>query len=593
MHWSRRIRRLPWRWVPLATLVAAAFMLGYSGFQRHLAAAGQPKTAWDIAYLTVQLFFLESGAVDGPIGWQLQVARFLAPVVTAYAVVQAVLVLFAVQVQRTWLRWRGGHVVVCGLGRKGSRLVEELRRLGRRVIVIDHDPNNDDLAHCRSIGAVTIVGPAHHKWTLRKSHVHRADSLIAVTADDGTNVEIAVRAHELNRRRSALRGPLKCVVHVEEPRLRRLFQQHRIYSDPSDPFELELFNVFEVAARAMLREPPVLLPRRDRAGSPPHLLVVGMGRLGEALVRRVLKDWRIEHRGPRPPLRITIVDAHAAHREEQFRLRYPRLTETADLRFLTMDVNSADFAHGMFLQNGASQDLPDAAYLCLDQDSVAMTAALTVRQLLKDDRIPIVVRMSQEAGLATLFSTGDDGGRAIAGIRAVGLLDLTCHLEVVLGGPLEFLAHAIHQAYLYDQLAADQPFGSTPALVSWEQLDEGLKESNRQQARHVPAKLARIGCEMVPNIEDEIPVIEFTDHEIETLAEDEHRRWVEERLAAGWRPGPHRDHERKISPYLVPWEELPEEVREIDRQFARRLPANLAKADYEIRRVRRMPAGDA
>jgi hypothetical protein len=104
--------------------------------------------------------------------------------------------------------------------------------------------------------------------------------------------------------------------------------------------------------------------------------------------------------------------------------------------------------------------------------------------------------MSEDAGLAALLGAGRHRECAITGISAVGLLDLTCKLEVVLGGPFETLAQAIHQAYLYDRLAAGQTFGSSAALVSWDRMDEGLKESNREQARHVPQKLARIGCEI-------------------------------------------------------------------------------------------------
>lgn len=579
------LRRIHWRWVTVGVLIGVAFALGYVGFQKHLAAAGRNKTGWDIAYLSVQLFVLESGPVDGPVELELQIARFLAPAVAFYTVVLATLALFVMQIQRAWLWTRAGHVVVCGLGRKGARLVEELRQRGEPVVVIENDPRNDDLPHCRALGAVILQGAANDEWTLRTSYLHRANTLISVIGEDGANVETAVLAHQINRRRSPMREPLKCVVHVGEPRLRNLFEAHRIYGDPDDPFELELFNVFEVAARAMLREPPVLLPLHDGHRWPPHLLAVGLGRLGEALVRRALKDWRIDHPALDERLQVTVVDAHAARREEQFRLRYPGLAETCRLRFVPMDVHSADFARGAFLSDSKSKPQVSAAYVCLDNDSSSLSAALTLRRLYRDEAVSVVARMSEETGLATLLGTSDQTECAIPGIRPVGLLDLTCNLDVVLGGPTETLAQAIHQAYLYDRLAEGQQFGSRPSLVTWDRLDGDLKESNRQQARHVPTKLSLVGCETVPSTEDEVSLIEFSAEEVELLARDEHQRWVEERTAGGWTFGPEKDHVRKISPYLVPWEELSEDVKDYDRQFIRRLPANLAKADYKIRRT--------
>jgi hypothetical protein len=563
--------------------MGAAFVLGFVGFQEYFQAAGVRKSGWDVLYLTLQLFVLDAGAVDRPVGPALQVARFLAPVTTAYALVQATLALFAFQLQRTWLWWRGGHVVVCGLGRKGLRLVKELRKKGRRVVVIEHDPANDDLARCRALGAVVLIGRANDEWILRMSHVDRADEFIAVTGDDATNVETAVRAHQLNLRRSARRRPLKCVVHVQEPRLRQLIHRHQLYADPADPFELELFNIFEVGARAMLREPP-LLPGQDGQACT-HLVVIGMGQFGEALVRRALKDWRIDHPVVNDRMRITVVDRRADQREEEFRLRYPHLVEAADLRFVPFDIHSVDFAQGKFLSKG-SVDGCTGVYVCLDNDSTAISAALTLRQLLTDKTIPIVVRMADESGLASLLHASDDGGQAISGIRAVGLLELTCQAEAVLGGPLEVLAQSIHQVYLHDQVAGGQVFGSTASLVPWDRLSDDLKESNRLHARHVAEKLALVGCEMVPSIEEQISLLEFTPVEIERLAMAEHRRWVDERRMLGWKFAPVRDHAQKLSPYLVAWDQLTEEVKEVDRVLVRRIPANLAKADYQVRRIR-------
>lgn len=46
----------------------------------------------------------------------------------------------------------------------------------------------------------------------------------------------------------------------------------------------------------------------------------------------------------------------------------------------------------------------------------------------------------------------------------------------------------------------------------------------------------------------------------------------------------------RTSPYLVPWEELDEDVREVDRQFVRALPAVLADAGLVLRRTQPAPS---
>ena len=112
-----------------------------------------------------------------------------------------------------------------------------------------------------------------------------------------------------------------------------------------------------------------------------------------------------------------------------------------------------------------------------------------------------------------------------------------------------------------------------------------MKEANRAQAQHIGVKLARAGCDLIPLEASEQPLFEFTRDEIEDLGRLEHDRWCAERRAAGFRLGPERDLHRRTTPYLVPWESLPDDVRDLDRNIVRTLPRTVAKAGFQIVRV--------
>jgi hypothetical protein len=75
----------------------------------------------------------------------------------------------------------------------------------------------------------------------------------------------------------------------------------------------------------------------------------------------------------------------------------------------------------------------------------------------------------------------------------------------------------------------------------------------------------------------------FTNAEVEILAEMEHARWNVERLLGGWKLGD-KDITKKISPYLVPWSELPENVKECDRDAIREIPRFLSEVNIEVYR---------
>ncbi|MGQ0702339.1 MAG: RyR domain-containing protein [Gemmatimonadales bacterium] len=108
----------------------------------------------------------------------------------------------------------------------------------------------------------------------------------------------------------------------------------------------------------------------------------------------------------------------------------------------------------------------------------------------------------------------------------------------------------------------------------------------RQQADHIRVKLEAIGCESAPRPDWAAALFKFSSSEVEELARLEHRRFVEERLAQGWRYAPgSKNAVKKTNPTLIPWEQLSEADREIDRQAIRELPAFLARAGSTIQRT--------
>jgi ppGpp synthetase/RelA/SpoT-type nucleotidyltranferase len=124
-----------------------------------------------------------------------------------------------------------------------------------------------------------------------------------------------------------------------------------------------------------------------------------------------------------------------------------------------------------------------------------------------------------------------------------------------------------------------------PAMNPWEDLPEHLRESNRHQVRYFAEILRAAGYELGPAGLG-AAVTSFDSAEVELMAEMEHGRWNVERLRDGWRLGP-RDPLRKISPYLVSWHDLPEQVRQWDCDAVNAFPTLAAQAGLEIRRAPR------
>jgi hypothetical protein len=70
------------------------------------------------------------------------------------------------------------------------------------------------------------------------------------------------------------------------------------------------------------------------------------------------------------------------------------------------------------------------------------------------------------------------------------------------------------------------------------------------------------------------------------MAEMEHKRWMSERLDAGWTyTAGEKNIKKKISPYLVDWSDLSEDIKKIDRDIVIRIPKFLSKVDLQVYRL--------
>jgi Trk K+ transport system NAD-binding subunit len=91
-----------------------------------------------------------------------------------------------------------GHVIVVGLGNVGFRVVEDLVRLGNRVVAIERDRGNSFIATARRLGVAVITGDALVSEVLKQAHIGGAKSLIVCTDNELTNLEIALLSRELH-----------------------------------------------------------------------------------------------------------------------------------------------------------------------------------------------------------------------------------------------------------------------------------------------------------------------------------------------------------------------------------------------------------
>lgn len=566
-------------WVILLVLWMAAFILGYVGLSKATLSEGQSLSPLDLIYLDLQLVTLESGSVPGPVPWELEIARFALPVLAAYTAIRALAILFREQTQVIRLWFMRDHVVICGLSRKGLLLTKNLLEQKQKVVLIELDEGNDLIEQLRVQGAIVITGDATDPAVLQHASIQKAKYLIAVCEDDGTNAEIAVQAQNLIA--DFRRDPLTCIIHVVDPRLCDLLREKEIAGITFPGIRLELFNVYERGAQRLLEEYPPFKAEGEELDRAPHVLLIGIGKMGENLVTRLAHAWHSSQQSLKEPLRLTVIDLEAEEKLRSLEVRYPHLMACCQLVALSMDVNASDFFAAQFLSETAGIN---AAYVCFDNDSLGLNVGLTLARLTKLQPFPIVVRMSEERGLALLFGNNKQGQGGFSHLHTFNLLDRTCTPELLFGGLHEMLARSVHEDFVRKHRGLAKSVEEKGILVPWDQLPEKVKDSNRRYADHISTKLQTVNCCLAPLRDWDAMEFRFTQSEVELMAQMEHERWVQERKHAGWGYGEDRNDDRKVHPCLVLWQDLPEEEKEKNRGFIRDLPRILAQAGFQAQR---------
>ena len=89
------------------------------------------------------------------------------------------------------------HVILCGLGKVGFRVLQKLVLLGERAVVLEKNPQCENLAWARAHGIPVRIGSGREAGIFEDLHAAAAKSIILATDDDLANLEMALDARKL------------------------------------------------------------------------------------------------------------------------------------------------------------------------------------------------------------------------------------------------------------------------------------------------------------------------------------------------------------------------------------------------------------
>jgi Trk K+ transport system NAD-binding subunit len=190
------IREFRWPLVVVAALVT----LGGALFSRTM------DLPYGKACFGVFMLIFVQPSLEFPDHWYDQTLFFLIPILGLGAVADSVVrlgyLIFSSKrkLQEWWIMEAStyrNHIVLCGLGRVGYRIVEELLAAGESVVAIEKDGDSMFVEEMQDRGVPVLVGEARLKKNLMLANLPGARAVILATNDDLANLDAALTAREI------------------------------------------------------------------------------------------------------------------------------------------------------------------------------------------------------------------------------------------------------------------------------------------------------------------------------------------------------------------------------------------------------------
>jgi voltage-gated potassium channel Kch len=567
-HWVK-----DYQWLLFVIYSILIIILAYVGLYLQEVKFKEPVSILGRMFQVLTILKGGQGPIKNFAPFPLEIARVLAFFAGLFVALKTFGILLAKQWLLLRLKFLRNHSVIFGLNEMSFQLAKTLTDNGYLVLVVDSSPTDKWLIKLQNQDILFLEDDPTDSFVYQKTGVQFAKYVFAFMEEEGKNSELAVQVKEfLNQTKKA--NPLADVfIHIPDPDLWNSLRGEEMEWVGKKFYDIHYFNLFDLTAKNILQA----------AKLEKEILMIGFNSLSENILLNLSRELFFARKKQTEKFKVVILDFNIEHKLEWLLQKYPAIGEVCTLVHKDIASDALSLPSPREMKQLLEGCHFSSIFICVGNDNLTIAWALSIQKLIKNLTVPILLSMNQSSGLSKLLNDETSNYSSAKYIQTFDTVKMACNISILENSILETLARQIHQEYVAKQKDKGVTELDNPSIVPWNQLPLTLQDSNRNQAKHIMEKIELIGCDISILMDWRDPLFEFEAKELENLSRTEHDRWVEDRIKLGWKQGP-KDVANKITPFLIPYEELTEEIKDLDRDTIRNIPLLLAKTGFSIYR---------
>ncbi len=527
--------------------------------------------------------------------------------------------------------WLKGHVIICGFGEKSQILADSLLKEGRTVVVIDTSTTDQIVAQSRQNGLCVIHGDATKHETLIAAGFGRAVRLVCLTGSDEVNCAIieACRSYLVSLKKAPhLDLTLHC--HIQNLYLRHQLGQVKLFATgiatgKEQVTRVRVFSIEQCAAIKLLESfPPERFIQKEHQQDDVHLLIVGEGEMVPALLRHcaaICHYWRPANQFhlDAPGINVTLAGEGMKAAWESLVAILPSVNKLLTVELIDYSLESYDGTQAV--RDAIRRKIPTQVFVTSPKAEKTLSRALQLLDI-KQEGSKETWPQTWRGVIAAIFPPRinpidlDDWSADIR-LQSFDLYS-ACSSDVVLEEKLDAVAKQIYFGYWSEYLAPESereivagykffdtwlqncvPPEDQKRVIKvvknaerlnskvqqrWMLIDEPERDTNRTAAAHFSVKFRLLGKMVVygKKVRDDSESVHLPKDMRRALCDIEHRRWMADRLLAGFSYAPVKNISLKKHNLLIPFADLDEKQKNKDDRIVEEMEKLLRQAGYHL-----------